>query len=313
MELRQLVYFEAVARCGGFSRAGEELRIAQPAVSAQIRRLEAELGTTLLRRTTRRVELTQAGALFLTRVRQLIELLDTTRAELDELVAALRGQVRIGATPILGSLDLPAAMAAFHRAHPKVTFALRTGLLAELCAALDADQVDVVLGPVHAELPPAYVARQLREESLVLVTPPGQRPASDRPPTLASFRGERFVCLPRGSGLHAILTAAAAERGFVPRIDFEADKPASVREFVAAGLGVALLAESVACGPGPLVDVHRLADAPPHPPIGCILARERGASPAVKAFLAQLAMPRSQETVAADKLSSPGKATGARS
>ena len=69
MELRQLVYFEAVARHGGFSRAAEQLRIAQPAVSAQIRRLESELGTTLLQRTTRRVALTHAGELFLARTR----------------------------------------------------------------------------------------------------------------------------------------------------------------------------------------------------------------------------------------------------
>jgi LysR family transcriptional activator of glutamate synthase operon len=152
MELRQLVYFEAVVRCGGFSRAGEELHIAQPAVSAQVRRLEAELGTTLLRRTTRHVELTAAGELFLVRVRRVIEQLDVARAELDELANVLRGRVRIGATPVLGSLDLPAAMAGFHRSRPDVTLSLRTGLIADLLAALDADEIDLALGPLHADL-----------------------------------------------------------------------------------------------------------------------------------------------------------------
>jgi len=61
VELRQLVYFDAVVRHGGFTRAAEQLRIAQPAVSAQIRRLESELGVTLLRRTTRHVALTHAS------------------------------------------------------------------------------------------------------------------------------------------------------------------------------------------------------------------------------------------------------------
>ncbi len=61
MELRQLVYFEAVARLGGFSRAAEQVHIAQPAISAQIRHLERELGTALFERITRRVGLTQAG------------------------------------------------------------------------------------------------------------------------------------------------------------------------------------------------------------------------------------------------------------
>src|SRR6266700_6181921 len=98
MELRQLVYFEAVARHGGFSRAAEQLRIAQPAVSAQVRRLEAELGTPLLERTTRRVALTYAGELFLTRTRAVLGQLEAARGELDELASVMRGRLRIGAT-----------------------------------------------------------------------------------------------------------------------------------------------------------------------------------------------------------------------
>ena len=308
MELRQLVYFEAVVRCGGFSRAGEELHIAQPAVSAQVRRLEAELGTTLLRRTTRHVELTAAGELFLVRVRRVIEQLTVARAELDELANVLRGRVRIGATPVLGSLDLPAAMAGFHRARPDVTLSLRTGLIADLLAALDADEIDLALGPLHADLD-GYVSRPLAEESLVLVTAPDFEPAggSGRPSgsagsrarirTLADVRDEPFACLPEGSGLRAILAEAAAAHGFDPRIEFEAGTPASVRDLVAAGLGVALLAGSAARGPGAPVEVHRLADAPHHPPIGCILPSDRPVSPAVQAFLRQITARRLPDAV----------------
>src|SRR6516225_994064 len=103
MELRQLAYFDAVARHGSFTKAARRLHVAQPAVSAQIRRLEAELGTTLLERTTRRVALTHAGELFLARARQALSQLDGARADLAELSAVLRGQVRIGATQVLGA------------------------------------------------------------------------------------------------------------------------------------------------------------------------------------------------------------------
>src|SRR5215468_4217165 len=103
MELRQLVYFDAVVRHGGFSRAAERLHVAQPAVSAQIRRLETELGTTLLQRTTRRVSLTYAGELFLARARRVLAQVDAARGDLAELSAVLRGRVRIGATQVLGS------------------------------------------------------------------------------------------------------------------------------------------------------------------------------------------------------------------
>lgn len=295
MELRQLVYFEAVVRHGGFSSASQQLHVAQPAISAQVRRLEDELGTPLLLRSTRRVALTAAGEMFLPRVRTVLAHLELARAELGELAAVLRGKVRIGATPVLGPLDLPAALARFRRCHPGVALSLRTGLIAELCSALDRGELDLVLGPLHEDLTGGHAVRHLGEENVVLVTPPGYRfggrPIGRRHAVdLALARDEPFACLPRGAGLHAILTAAATRAGFVPRIEFEASMPASVRELVAAGLGVALLAESAVTSAGPAVDVYRLRDAPRHPPIGCILPRG-SVNAAAHAFLEQLADP----------------------
>jgi LysR family transcriptional regulator, transcription activator of glutamate synthase operon len=284
MELRQLVYFEAVARCGGFSRAAEQLRIAQPAVSAQIRRLEAELGTPLLERTTRRVALTQAGELFLARARSVLDELDGARADLAELAAVRRGHVRIGATLVLGSLDLPGSLARFRRRYPGVTLALRAGLIAGLLSDLESGEIDIVLGPLHPELLAGFLAQPLVEERVVLVTPPGRPAPGTAPATLADFAGEAFVCLPAGSGLHAILVAAAAAEGFTPRIQLETHSPASIRELVAAGLGVALMAESSARAIGPAVQVHRLQPAPPHPPIGLIRVPDRTPGPATRAF-----------------------------
>jgi LysR family transcriptional activator of glutamate synthase operon len=285
VELRQLVYFEAVARLGGFSRAAEQLHIAQPAISAQIRRLERELGAALFERTTRRVALTHAGELMLLRTRAVLVELDGARSELDELAEVLRGQLRLGVTQVLGSLDLAGILATFHRRYPDVTLAVRGGLVAELLAELDAGSVDALLAPIHHDLPERYIARPLATERLVLVTGVGRLPRRKRPSSLADVRDEPFVCLPVGSGLHDILTAAAAERGFTPRIQFEAPDPASIRAFVAAGLGVALLAESAAHGDGPSVDVHRLTPAPRHPPIGWIRHARNPVSPTLRAWI----------------------------
>jgi LysR family transcriptional activator of glutamate synthase operon len=284
MELRQLAYFEAVVRCGGFSRAAEQLRIAQPAVSAQVRRLEAELGTPLLERTTRRVALTHAGELFLARARSVLGELDGARADLAELAAVRRGHVRIGATLVLGSLDLPRSLARFRRRYPGVTLALRAGLIADLLGDLSSGVIDIVLGPLHPELLDGFLAQPLVEERIVLVTPPGRPAPGPAPARLADFAGEPFVCLPAGSGLHAILVAAAAAAGFTPRIQLETHSPASIRELVAAGLGVALMAESSARAIGPDVQVHRLQPAPPHPPIGLIRVPDRTPSAATRAF-----------------------------
>ncbi|MEU8817792.1 LysR family transcriptional regulator [Actinoplanes sp. NPDC048796] len=333
MELRQLTYFEAVARCGGFTRAAEQLHVAQSAVSAQIRLLEAELGAELFARTTRRVALTEAGELLLRRVRRAFGELDGARAELEDLAAVLTGRVTLGATAVLGGFDLPEALATFHRRYPGVTLSLRSGLIADLLARLDDGTADLVVGPVHADLPSRFSARTIAHESVVLIVPPGHRlaharatsPARKRRPGPARRRpldadlprenpvdlnpehpadiarehpidlnpehpadiarehpidldeasDEPFVCLPAGSGLRAILDEAARAAGFTARVPFESHSAGSIRELVAAGLGVALLARAAAETPGPAVAVVPLSEAPAHPPIGVIHRRDR--------------------------------------
>jgi LysR family transcriptional activator of glutamate synthase operon len=287
VELRQLVYFEAVARHASFTRAAEALHIAQPAVSAQVRQLERELGTPLLERTTRRVALTHAGDLFLAHARSVLAELDNARTELNELSAVLRGRLRLGVTPVLGPVNLPSALAVFHRNYPEVALSLRSGLIADLLHHLDRGVIDMIIGPIHDELPARFITHRLAPERLVMITPPGTRKPA-RTSTLAVFRDEEFVCLPEGSGLHAILIQAAAGCGFVARIPFQAASPANIRDLVAAGLGVALLAESATQAPGPAIDVHQLAPAPQHPPIGTIRLRTRAETPALRAWRRQL-------------------------
>src|SRR4051812_28945506 len=118
MELRQLRYFAAVARNRHFTRAGEELNIAQPALSQQLRRLETELGVELLARTSRRVEITQAGEIVLARAHRVLAEVDAIRYELDELKGLARGRVTVGGMAPFGPLDLPALLDDFTRSYP---------------------------------------------------------------------------------------------------------------------------------------------------------------------------------------------------
>jgi DNA-binding transcriptional LysR family regulator len=197
--------------------------------------------------------------------------------------------VRIGATQVVGSLDLPAALAQFRHRYPGVSLALHSGLIAKLLGLLDAGDVDLIVGPVHDDLPGAFHARPLVAEDLVLVTAPGHPLAAQRGASLSDARDEPFVCLAADSRLHAILAGAAAAEGFVPRVEFETYGPASIRELVAAGLGVALLARSATERPGPAIGVCELARPPEHPPIGLIRFRARPLPPAARAFWDHLA------------------------
>ncbi len=268
MELRQLVYLDAVVREGGFGRAAALLHVAQPAVSVQIRKLEAELGSALLTRTTRHVALTHAGELFLARTRRALAELDGARADLARLSGVVIGRVRIGAIQALDPFDLAGALAAFHARHPDVELGLRSGGVRVLLDDLAHDRVDLALGPVPAEVPPGVVAAPLFSDELVLVTAPGHPTAEAGALDLAALRADPFVCLPMGTGLRALLDRHAAAAGFAPRVPFETTSLPRLRDLVAHGLGVALVARSVAEAPGPPVVVHAVAPEPIRRPVG---------------------------------------------
>lgn len=296
MELRQLTYFDAIVRHGGFTRAGEQLHIAQPAISAQMRRLEAELGVKLLTRTTRRVTLTQAGELLWAHARRVLAEVDAARADINQLTAILRGRVRIGDVEALDPFDLPRALAVFHTRYPAVELSLRSGRLQQLLDGLDADELDLAFGPVPPQLPGRFSSQRLFSEELVIVTAP-EHPATRRGAvSLGALRDEPFICLPPDTGLRRILDDAATAAGFTPRVPFEATTLRRIRELASHGLGVALLARSVATSPGAPVGIHS-AHPPIHRPIGLIHHADRHLTPAADAcreLLAEWTTPTNQ-------------------
>jgi DNA-binding transcriptional LysR family regulator len=155
-----------------------------------------------------------------------------------------------------------------------VALALRTGLVAELVAQLESGDLDLVIGPIYPEQVPATVhARPLVHDELVLVL--GPRTAA-RVAGLGDAAADTFVCLPRGSGLRRLLDLAAGAHGVEPRVGLEVSTPQEVRALVAADLGVAVLARSLASAPGPAVVVRPLDPAPAYPAIG-LLTRRRPA------------------------------------
>ena len=290
MELRQLAYLDAVVREGGFGRAAELLHVAQPAVSVQVRKLERELGVTLLARTTRRVGLTHAGELFLARARRALAELDAARADLGRLSGAVIGRVRIGAIQALDPFDLSGALAAFHARHPGVELGLRSGGVRVLLDDLAHDRIDLALGPVPGEVPPDVVVAPLFTDELVLVTAPGHATAQASTLSVDALRDDPFVCLPAGTGLRAILDRHAGTAGFTPHVPFETTSLPRLRDLVAHGLGVALVARSVAEAPGPPVVVHEVAPERIWRPVGLMHRAPLGpAAAACRTFLLERA------------------------
>jgi DNA-binding transcriptional LysR family regulator len=256
MELHQLQYFESVGRHLHFTRAAEELNVAQPSVSQQIRKLEAELGVPLFHRMKRRVALTEAGALFLPRARAILQQLDEARAEVQELSGMRKGTLSVGATPSVGTHLIPTAIAAFSRQQPGIALTLHEGGSRTLVKLLQEGELDlaVVIQPIRN---PALHTIPLMKEELLLATPRDHPLAQRESVDLAELRDEPFVMLREGAyDLRDQVVAACRRVGFTPRVTLDGGEMDSVPRFVAAGMGVtilpAIVLRDLARGEGPV-------------------------------------------------------------
>jgi DNA-binding transcriptional LysR family regulator len=283
MELRHLRSFAVLAEERHFGRAAERLHIAQPALSQQVKQLERELGVTLFTRTTRRVELTGAGARFAEHARTVLG--DVGRAEDDMalLASGRAGRVSVGFIGTATYDVLPRVAREVRRELPDVELVLQGELLSPRLESGLADRTyDVALlrpDPLnhkHLEI------RPLRSERLVAVLPTGHPLARRRRIAVSALAGEPFVMHPSGhrSSIHEEVLAACAAAGFAPESVLEVSETATLVVFVAAGLGVALVPEPVRSLGLEGVAYVALTDAPT---VGLALATRAGEdAPAVR-------------------------------
>jgi LysR family transcriptional regulator, nitrogen assimilation regulatory protein len=235
MDIRELRNFVYIARLQSLSRAAEELRIAQPALSRQIRKLEGELGVKLLRRHARGVEVTPAGSIVLKRAEFLIQTLRQIKEEVSAETALVTGHVAIAVPPAAGGIIMPHLIKALAQSHPEISVQVVEaigGALQELAVSGKADLV-----VVHNPLPsPALRIIPLVQEAMFVVSPPGSQ--SGR----RSFAIKELMRLPLilPSYPHysrLILEQMAARHGIQLNVVMEADGAALTRNLIAAGLG----------------------------------------------------------------------------
>lgn len=247
MDLVALRTFLTVAELASFSRAAERLHIAQPAVSQQIKRLERELGTPLLHRSTRRVQLTAAGEMLQPRAREILAESERARADIRLLSQGLAGQVAIGFVGT-ATYDLLPRVARSVREHlPDIELQLYGEQLAPaLLGGLSSRQIDIAVTrdpvpSVEVQLLP------LRTERFVVALPADHPLAVADGVELAALRDATFVTHPSGhrSVTYNAVLRACKQVGFQPSEVVEVRETATLVTFVAAGIGVALVPEPV--------------------------------------------------------------------
>jgi LysR family hydrogen peroxide-inducible transcriptional activator len=271
LSLRQLRYFDALARHRHFGRAAESCAISQPAMSEQIKALESAFGAALFERSARQVRATSLGAALAQRVRGILAAID----DLDALAAAhheLR-RLRLGVIPTVAPYLLPAIMRDLGAAFPALELRVRETITARLIDELANGRLDaaIVALPVGSS---GFESVELFTEAFVVVRPAAR--AGEPPPDLESLAQERLLLLEEGHCLRDQALAFCGPDPMRAREGLEASSLATLVQMVAAGLGVTLIPEmavAVEARSAP-VDVTPFAGVGPSRTIGMIWRRK---------------------------------------
>lgn len=279
-------YVVAVADTGNFTRAAEQCRVVQSALSHQVARLERELGARLFDRTSRRVRLTAAGEAFLPAARLSLDAAERAKAEVAAASGEVRGQIAIGAIPTVTAVDLPGVLERFHARHPRVRISLRSGASEELTERVRQGTLDVAfLGiPVNAR-PKDVNGRELARGELVAVVAPGHPLADEDRVDLRQLADEPFVDFPPGSAARAQSDEAFTAAGVRREVLFEISTVDFMARLIRQGLGIGLMPASFVSELSDLA-VLPIRDAPTR--LEHLVWGRFTPSPATAAFLAEL-------------------------
>ena len=248
MELRALAYFVAVAEERHFTRAATRMHVSQSGLSASIRSLETELHASLFDRTTRRVQLTEAGAALLPDARRALA---ATRAGTDAVRAVQglqHGTVSLGIVQQMNLVGLPRILADYHRAHPGIELRLRQAASEELHDLLGAGEIHLAVASPPEPADERIVAVDLLRTPLVVACHPDD-PFADRSAVpLRDLIGRNLIGFPHGWALRTLADRALRDAGVSQELNLEVNDTATLLDLVEADLGIALVAQELTTG-----------------------------------------------------------------
>lgn len=246
MEIRLLRTYVAVAEELSFTRAAQRLHLAQPAISNQVRKLEAQVGVELIDRRRRAIALTGPGELMLDESRRILLSLQQAVELVRRAGSGAVGRLSIGFVPSASNSVLPSFVRRFGDAHPEVVLDLRERPPDELVEGLHGGQLDVAFLYLPLD-EPAFRTHIVTSEAFVVALPQGHRLATRPSVAVRSLAEEPFVLPARHGmpGLHAQVLSLCRDAGFSPRPSYEdVWMLQTIVGLVAAGTGIALVPSS---------------------------------------------------------------------
>ncbi|WP_112181939.1 MULTISPECIES: LysR family transcriptional regulator [Paraliobacillus] len=244
MELRQLHYFFEVAKQKSISKAALVLHVSQPALSKMLKNMEEELGMTLLIRTNKTSELTDAGMVVYEYAKKINNDLKDMTTVLNDLTELKRGEIHFGLPPIIGSLFFPDLLAKFHKLYPNIKITITEYGGAKVVKSVQEGELDlaVTVLPVDENLFDSYPI--VKEDMKVIVHrdhPLANRDIVD----LSELGEEEFIFYHEDFALHDLMWEKFLQAGYEPKILFKSSQWDLMSEMVVANLGITILPKSI--------------------------------------------------------------------
>jgi DNA-binding transcriptional LysR family regulator len=245
LDVRRMRVLREVAVRGSFSAAAEALSFTQSAVSQQIAALEREAGATLVQRSARGVRLTEAGEAVVRHAEAIMARLAEAEAELEAIAGLRGGRLRMASFESAGSTLMPLAIAAFRERHPAVELSLSLSEPEDCIPLLRSGDLDlaIVFESAVVEADDGIERVHLLEDPMYLALPRDHPLAHRRRIRLEDLAGEAWIAGGADCECNRLISRACAMAGYQPRIAFETDDYTAMQGFVAAGVGVSLIAE----------------------------------------------------------------------
>ncbi|WHY69986.1 LysR family transcriptional regulator [Neobacillus sp. SuZ13] len=244
LELRQLQLFIEVAKHKSITKAAESMHLSQPALSKSIRALEEELGMTLVIRTNKTSDLTDAGKIVLEYAQKMAGILSEMKTTLNDITNLSRGQIAIGLPPIIGSLFFPRVIAKFHHAFPNIELNITEYGGARVVKSVEEGEFElgVAVLPIDEKQFDVY---PIVEEEMKLLVFKDHRLASRKVVDIKELKEEEFIFYHEEFALNQIMRNQFIEVGFEPKILFQSSQWDLMTEMVAANLGITILPRSI--------------------------------------------------------------------
>ncbi|MFB5663679.1 LysR family transcriptional regulator [Alteribacillus sp. HJP-4] len=241
MELLQLQYFRMVARLEHMTKAAQEIRIAQPALSKTIARLEEDLGVPLFDRKGRNIRLNSFGKVFLKKVEIALSALEEGRKEVEDLAGMERGRVYLSTTTHKCFSDL---IGSFISEHPDIKLQISQASTYEKVKQLRNGDIDfcITFPPLEVE---GISGQSFLTEEILLAVPFKHRFANRKSVDLSELSDDAFISIKDGNPFRAMTDDFCKKEGFTPNVVCEVDELSAISHFIRTGIGVAFLPETL--------------------------------------------------------------------